>query len=572
MRLISLPRTYLSLRRYRRILGVLIKYGFGDLLWRLKVRHPLVGRLPRLRVIREVEALSRPERLRLAFEELGPTFIKLGQLLSLRPDLLPSEYTAELTKLQDEAPPVPFPQIEERIEEELGRPLEELFREFEEEPLAAASLAQVHRAVLKDKDGSEVAVKVLRPGIHEIIRADLIILEDLAQFISRHLPESRPYDPPGTAREFAKTLRRELDLIREGRNIELFRRNFADDPTVYIPKVFWDYTTAGVLTMERIVGIKITDLEGLERAGLDRRMVALNGVNAILKQIFEHGLFHADPHPGNILVLEGNVIAPLDFGMVGRLEEGLRLRLGELLWGIIRGEIERIVRVLREMGSLVPELDGGVEDEEGELSALALRADLADLLDRYSRVPLARLELTQLLDELMALVREHRLRLPSSLVMMGKALVIAEGVGKALDPEMELLPLAEPYIRRLAFRRTALRHELNAWTSALEEAGHLLQELPREIRSLARRVGRGELRLRFEHLGLDRPIMEMDRASNRISFALIIAALIVGSSLVMQLEAGPRLWELPLFGLLGYGLAALLGLWLILAILRSGRL
>jgi ubiquinone biosynthesis protein len=559
MRLTQLPRAYSGLRRYRQILAVLLKYGFGDLLARLKVRHPLLGRLPRLRAIKELEDLSRPARLRLAFEELGPTFIKLGQLLSLRLDLLPSEYAAELAKLQDEAMPLPFAQIKGKVEAQLGRALGELFQEFGEEPLAAASLAQVHRALLRD--GTEVVVKVQRPGIWETIRADLIILEDLAHFLVRHLPESEPFDPPGVVREFAKTLRRELDFVREGRNMELFRRNFQGDPTVYIPKVFWEYTTSEVLTMERIVGVKVTDLEGLERAGLDRHQVALNGANAILKQIFEHGLFHADPHPGNILVLEGNVIAPLDFGMVGRLDLELRERVGQLILAIARGDLAGLVRTLRELGSL---------DEQVDL--LALRADLADLLDRYSKTPLYRLELGRLLDEMMALVREHRLRLPPNLVMMGKALVIAEGVGRALDPELELLALAQPYLERLALRRGPLQKALQGWAGAWAESRELFQELPEGLRSIMSRLRQGRLKVQFELLGLEHLMQELDRASNRLAFALIIAALIIGSSLVMQLQAGPRLWGLSLFGFLGFGFAAFLGFWLVVAILRSGRL
>jgi ubiquinone biosynthesis protein len=559
MRLTRLPRAYSGLRRYRQILAVLLKYGFGDLLARLKVRHPLLGRLPRLRAIKELEDLSRPARLRLAFEELGPTFIKLGQLLSLRLDLLPPEYAAELAKLQDEAMPLPFAQIKGKVEAQLGRALGELFQEFGEEPLAAASLAQVHRALLRD--GTEVVVKVQRPGIWETIRADLIILEDLAHFLVRHLPESEPFDPPGVVREFAKTLRRELDFVREGRNMELFRRNFQGDPTVYIPKVFWDYTTSEVLTMERIVGVKVTDLEGLERAGLDRHQVALNGANAILKQIFEHGLFHADPHPGNILVLEGNVIAPLDFGMVGRLDLELRERVGQLILAIARGDLAGLVRTLRELGSL---------DEQVDL--LALRADLADLLDRYSKTPLYRLELGRLLDEMMALVREHRLRLPPNLVMMGKALVIAEGVGRALDPELELLALAQPYLERLALRRGPLQKALQGWAGAWAESRELFQELPEGLRSIMSRLRQGRLKVQFELLGLEHLMQELDRASNRLAFALIIAALIIGSSLVMQLQAGPRLWGLSLFGFLGFGFAAFLGFWLVVAILRSGRL
>lgn len=559
MRLTRLPRAYWSLRRYRQILAVLIKYGFGDLLEALKVRHPLAGRLPRLRVLKDLEGLSRPERLRLAFEELGPTFVKLGQLLSLRPDLIPPEYSAELTKLQDEVAPFPFKQIKEGVEGQLGRPLDLLCLEFEEQPLAAASLAQVHRAILKD--GTEAVVKVQRPQVRETIRADLIILEDLAGFIARYVPESELYDPLGTVRQFSKTLRRELDFVREGRNMELFRRNFAGDETIHIPRVFWELTTSEILTMERIVGIKVTDLEALERAGLDRRQIAINGANATLKQIFEHGFFHADPHPGNILVLENNVIAPLDFGMVGRLDQPLQEAIGEMLVGIVRKDVGRIVRALRELGSLYEQVDLG-----------AFRTDLGDFIDRYYKIPLYRLDVARLLDEAMMLMREHRVRLPANLVMMGKALVIEEGISRILYPELDMIALARPYVRRLVLQRLAPQRELRDWGVVLEEASRLLKELPGELRSIMKKIRRGELRAQFEHLGLDRLITEMDRASNRISFALIIAALIVGSSLVMQLQIGPWLFGLPLFGFLGYGFAAVLGLWLVIAILRSGRL
>jgi len=512
-----------------------------------------------LRALKDLEGRSRPERLRLAFEELGPTFVKLGQLLSLRPDLVPPEYATELSKLQDEAAPFPSAQAKRIIEGGLGCPLEELFAEFDEEPLAAASLAQVHRALLRD--GTEVVLKVQRPGIRDVIRADLIILEDLAGVIARYVPESEPYDPVGTVREFAKTLRRELDFVREGRNMEVFRRNFSGDETIYIPRIFWELTTSEVLTMERIVGIKVTDLEALERAGLDRRQIALNGAKAILKQVFEHGFFHADPHPGNILVLKDNVIAPLDFGMVGRLDRPLQEAIGELLVGIVRKDIERIVRALRELGGL---------DEGGDL--WAFRTDLGDFIDRYYKIPLYRLDVARLLDEAMALVREHRVRLPAGLVMMGKALVIEEGVGRVLYPQFDMITLARPYVRHIVFRRLVSQRELRDWGVVLEEAGRLLKELPEELRSIMGKIRRGELRAQFEHLGLDRLILELDRASNRISFAMIIAALIVGSSLVMQIEVGPRLFGLPLFGLLGFGFAAVLGFWLVIAILRSGRL
>ena len=345
MQVSKLTRTYHNIKRYRQILTILLRYGFDDVLGRLKIDYYIqLGKkiIPKFKA-QEIENKTTAERLRLALEELGPTFIKLGQMLSVRPDLIPENFIRELQKLQDEVPAFSVEQAKAEVESQLGKPVEQLFSSFDDVPLAAASIAQVHRA--EKKDGEQVAVKIQRPNIQSVIESDLNILFDLAELMEMHIPESELYNPVGIIQEFAKTIRRELDFIREGRNIDRFRRNFKDDETVYVAQVYWELTTERVLTMEFIDGIKISELDKLEAAGLDKKIIAFNGGQAILKQVFDHGFFHADPHPGNIFVLPNNVIAPLDFGMMGSLDEELMEIAGNLLTAIFRKDVNKYDKI-----------------------------------------------------------------------------------------------------------------------------------------------------------------------------------------------------------------------------------
>ena len=373
--------TYQDLKRYSHIAAVLVRHGFGDLLDRLKARYYVSwGRRTFTKKAREFEGLSTAERLRLAFEELGPTFIKLAQILSSRPDVLPPEFIEELSKLQDSVAPFPFADAKTLIEAQFGRPLTDLFISIEETPVAAASLAQVHRA--RTTLGDEVAVKVQRMGVKTIIETDIRILYDLAGLAERHLSESRYFEPVRLVDEFARTIRRELDFVREGRNIDRFRNYFADTPTVYIPKVYWDLTAPQVLTTEYIKGIKISNLERLEAAGLDRKAIAVNGANLILKEIFELHFFHADPHPGNLFVLENNVIAPVDFGMTGAIDEEIAQQMGDIFIAVVEKDVDALVDLLGTIG---------VTDELEDRSTFKL--DLRDLLERYYGVPLQQLDI-----------------------------------------------------------------------------------------------------------------------------------------------------------------------------------
>ena len=552
--------TYQDLKRYSHIAAVFARHGFGDLLSRLKGRYRASwAEKVFTKEAREFEGLSAAERLRLAFEELGPTFIKLAQILSSRPDLLPADFITELSKLQDSVAPFPFSEAKSLIEGQFGHPLTDLFASIEETPVAAASLAQVHRA--RTTSGDEVAVKIQRVGIEAIIETDIRILHDLAGLAERHLTESKYFEPVRLVDEFARTIRRELDFVREGRNIDRFRNYFAGTATVYIPKVYWDLTAPKVLTTEYVNGIKISDLEHLEAAGLDRKTIAVNGVNLILKEIFELHFFHADPHPGNLFVLENNVIAPVDFGMTGAIDEEIAQQMGGIFIAVVEKDVDALVNLLGTLG-----VTDGLENRN------TLKLELRDLLERYYGVPLQQVDTAKVFEEIMSVIRRYRLRLPPDLAIMGRTLLVSEGVGRMLYPEFRIIETARPYARKLMLQRFDPTKQLRELSKVVGETAALFKRLPSDLSEILSKIKKGDLAVRFEHRGLERLIGELDRSSNRLSFAVVIAALIIGSSLIFQTGVGPTLFGYPVVGLVGFLLASILGVWLLIGILRAGRL
>jgi len=561
VRFSTLTKTVKNIKRYRAIVQILIKYGFEDIIDRLKI--DIVIHEGKRKLLRkkseEFIPKSRHQRFRMVLEELGPTFIKLGQMLSTRTDIFPSETIKELQKLQDSVKPIPVKEIIESIEEELEKPLNELFKEFDRTPQAAASIAQVHRAVTKD--GMRVVVKVQRPNIKSTIVKDVAILSDLSQLIVRSIPESEVYDPVGLVEEFKSWIQQELDFYQEARNIDRFRKNFEGDSIVYIPEVYWNLTTDKIVTMEYIDGICINDIDAIEKAGLDRREIAKNGANAVLKQIFEHGFFHGDPHPGNIRVLPGNIIAPIDFGLVGRIDQETIEHLSDLLSGIVKKDSHRVVRVMMNMEMI-----------KDDINLSALRIDLTDMIDRYIDIPLSHINIDQVHDDFLKLVKVHKIRFPRNLYLMGKTFIVMESIGRELDPEFDILSLAKPYITRLILTRYNPARLTRDLIHILEAYSDLIRTLPDNIRQILVKVGKGQLGINLYHQGLNQLIRELDKSTNRLSFSLIIAALIISSSLIIQLNLGPKIFGLSAFGLLGYLTAAFLGFWLVIAILRSGRL
>ncbi|PLX87982.1 MAG: ubiquinone biosynthesis protein UbiB [Desulfuromonas sp.] len=560
--LTRINRNIRSLKRYRQVLGVLIKYGFGHIVEQLNINYylELSKRIVTLGTVSQgIERLTQPERLRMAMEELGPSFVKLGQLLSTRPDLIPKDYADEFRKLQDKVPAVPFDAIRTQIEAEFDRSIDELFAHIDPQPIAAGSVAQVHRSRLHS--GEEVVTKVRRPGIVEILETDLDILGGLAYLVDKHLPASDLYNPTGVVREFRRSIFREIDFTREGHVTERFAQQSLDTTIVRTPKVFWDQTGASVLTLEYIRGTKITDFTALEERNLNPKKIAENCASLLLEQILRHGLFHGDPHPGNILILPGEQICFLDYGMVGRLDDELKQQLAELLMAVLQRDADRILTLLIYSGELTREIDRP-----------ALKRDILEFIDDYYDLPLEQFNTGRLLTDFIDILNRYRIRFPADLILLAKALVTLEGVARQLDPDFNLVVHLQPRIERLIRDRVS-----PAWISRdLLGLGRsyssLVRQLPHDLRELLHRINHNKFKIDLEHRGLERLITDLDKSSNRISFSLIIAALVIGSSLIMQTDKGPMLLGFPVLGLFGYCIAGFLGLGLAIAVLRSGRL
>ena len=560
--ILRVNRNIRTIRRYRTILGVLIKYGFGHFVEQLNIDYylELGKRLVTLdKIPKDLERLSQPQRLRLVMEELGPTFIKLGQLLSTRPDVLDKAYILEFSKLQDKVPAVSFEEINAQIQRELGYPAEELFAEFSTKPLAAASIAQVHRGKLKS--GEEVVFKVRRPGIVKIVETDIDVLMGLAYLIEQHVPTMALYDPVGLVKEFRRSIMRELNFTREGRTVDRFAVNFAESETVYTPKIFWDYTGDIVLTMEYVDGIKISALEELTAQGYDLKEIARRGADAFLKQVLDFGLFHADPHPGNVFILPDQIICMLDYGMVGRLGQDLKDQLIDLLQALLNRDVDRIISQLLYSGELTDDSD-----------MKNLRRDLHDFIEDYYDIVLQDIKVGKLLTEFIEILTHHRIHFPADFMILAKALVIMEGVGRQLDPEFNMINHMRPYVNKLVFERFSPKNISEQAGRIVQAYSSLAKNLPQDIKEFVNRLNRNQFKIDLEHRGLEKLVTDLDRSSNRVSFAVVIGSLIVGSSLVMQIDKGPMILGFPLLGLLGYSIAGFLGLWLAIGILRSGRL
>ncbi len=557
----SIGRTYRHLNRYQRILRVLFKYGFNDLVDRLHIDQYLesglqmINRKPREQIAR----LSRPERLRLVFEELGPTFIKLGQLLSTRPDLVPPDFLDELAKLQDDIPPFSLTEVHTIFQEELGRSPEEVFHYFDSEPLAAASIGQVHRARLDD--GTELVVKVQRPGVENIIAVDLEILAHIAELMEQYLEEVQGHQPMAIVHEFARSLSREIDFSIELANIQRFASQFEGNPAIHVPMVYPELSTDRLLMMEYVVGIKSSKIEVLREQGYDLTLIAERGANLVMEQIFVHGFFHSDPHPGNIFILPDNVICFIDFGQMGRLSLKDREDFTDLVLNLVacneRESVNGVIKMTLQLSEV---------DREN------LGRDLGSLMDMYLYRPLDKLEAGKILRDLLDLVSRHKLSFKPNLYQMLKALSTVEGVGLMLDPKLELIRLAKPFMRKIRLGRMQpgrIFEELSLTGSAYI---HLLRDLPDELRTILYQLRSGRMRLEFEHRGLHSLGAALDRVSNRIAFAIVLAALIVGSSLIVLSDIPPRWHSIPIIGLIGYLVAGVMGFWLLLSIIRHGRL
>ncbi len=546
-------RTLAKIGRFRDLIAVLLRYGFDDMVDRLDV--PGMGLVRRLHSA-DVD-LTPHQRIRHALEELGPTFVKFGQIMSLRPDLLPPAMVLELQKLQDDVAPVGFSDIRPVIEEALGAGLEDRFSRFEETPTASASLSQVHRAVLKE-NGLVVAVKVQRPGIRGIIRTDLDILEAFARQVHDRVEGLQVYDLPNIVRVTRRLLLRELDFTREARNMKIARSFMEPNSGVRIPRVHMDLCAEKLLVMEFILGKRLREVDP---ATLEHpEILAGNGLRTAIKQILEDGFFHADPHPGNLLLVEGNVLCLIDWGMVGRLTTRDRYQLIDLIQTVVDRDSRRMVDCLLDMSS-----------NTESINRSHLERDLLDILDEFYSVPLKRLHLGHILLGIASLLRTHGLRLPSDLVVMIKALVTAEGSARRIYPDLNVVDEAESHLHRLAARRHSPRATWRELSITLGRYRNLTRDLPGRVTRILDKMDRGELHIRFEHENLDALRRTLDNSSNRLTLGVIIGAMIIGSSMVITTGIGPLLFGFPLLGILGYVVSAVLGLWLVFNILKSRR-
>jgi ubiquinone biosynthesis protein len=548
-----------DLSRLHEITSTLIRYGGGDLV-RVLGLGTLVesaGRILHWQENAEIRAMEPAVRARRALEDLGPTFVKLGQVLATRVDVFPPNWIAEFEKLQSAVPAVPFDDLRPEVVRALGRPLEEVFPEVETTAFAAASIAQVHRARLPD--GTPVVLKIRRPGIGPRIEADLRIVGHIARLMESEMPELRRYQPVQIVEEFAKSLRREMDLAFEARHMDKFRENFAGVDYVVIPRVYWQWTSEVMNVQELIEGLPGTDLKVVDAAGHDRRLLASRAADSVLKMILVDGFFHADPHPGNVFYLPGNRIAMLDFGMVGRLSEVRRDQIVDLLAALSR-------RDERGLTDVVIDWTGDAEVNEQRLAA-----DIGSLMFNYDKVAIKDVNVGQLLNELTAIMREHSIIVPSDLTLLFKALITLEGYGRQMDPEFRMVEHLTPFVRQLIVDRYKPRALAKRAERGLEDALALVSDLPRDVVRLVKEVRRGKFKIELDLKRLDHFGAQLDRSSNRLTLGVLIAALIVGSSIVMTVEGGPTLFGLPLFGLLGFLAACFLSMFLFFSIWRSGR-
>lgn len=551
-----------DIRRFNQILRILTKHGFGFAIQQLRLEDHIIGRgIIKMRIVRRfIEPReSRAVRLRKALEELGPTFIKFGQILSIRPDLIPLDLCNELSKLQDHVPPFGYECVRKQIRESFGKYPEELFASFDPEPLAAASLGQVHRAKLKT--GESVVVKVQRPDIRKMIETDIDILYTLAQLANRYMQEVRLFNPIGIVDEFSKVITKEIDFTCEAHNIDRFRKNFKNSAMVHIPAVFWDCTRSRVITTEEIKGIRLNDYLNQMHTAEEKKAVAANGANAVLQQIFIDGFFHADPHPGNIFILPNNVVAFIDFGMVGRLDEDTKDVIVSLLIAVSMKNINGILKALERLGAFV---------EEDTLHDF--KNDIADFLERYYDIPLKQIELSLILPQTIDLMTRHKLKISPQFHILNKALATIDGVARQLDPEFNTIAHTRPFVEKLVHDRYDMKHIIKEITSYSSELLDILRILPRDTYEIVKKIKRGKLKIEFEHQGLSKFISEMDKSSNRISFSLVISALIIGSSLIVMTNRGPLINGFPVLGIVGFVFAGFLGLGLAIGVLRSGRL
>ncbi|NLG49852.1 MAG: AarF/ABC1/UbiB kinase family protein [Chloroflexi bacterium] len=557
---LSLRGTAAEIARARNIAEILIRNGLGFLAENVGLTRFLPPWQAR-KVDADAQArmLSVPQRVRRTLEELGPTYIKLGQILSTRPDLLPPEYIVELSKLLDSSPPAPTAEIVSIIEKELGGPLDRWYASFSPEPIASASIGQVHRARLRD--GTDVVVKVQRPGVHATVNADLNLLRTQARFLEARSATLKAYGLTDLVEEFSQALRAELDYTTEARNADRIRATVGDEG-VLIPEVYWNLCTRRVLTLSDLKGLKLTEMDRLKARGYDLSSIADRLAKIYLKAVFVHGVFHADPHPANILVCDRE-IGLVDFGIVGYLTPRVKEDLGDLLFALVQQDAEEMVHVIARMGAMRSSYDRS-----------GLERDIQRLLARYYGASLESLPFAQFLVEVMEIAFRNQTRLPSDLALMARTVVILEGVTRSLDPSFLLTSYLEPFVVQLLKERVSVKRTVLEGIKTLRDLEALLHGLPRRVETLGEQLERGDLTVGVDVRNISQALRKLDNIANRLSFSVVVAALVMGSALLLRAGEATA-FTIPFTNIvipvaqIGFVVAALLGAWLLFSIVRS---
>jgi len=529
--------------RMKKILNILIKHGFGDFVEQLNVGR--VFSLKKLLRSEDRPGVSRAARARLTIEELGSTFIKFGQILSTRVDLLPPEWAAEFKKLQDEVPPFSYEEVVAVVESSLKCPLDQVFDDFQKPPCASASIAQVHYARLKD--GSEVAVKVQRPGIDRTISADLAILYTFAGLIEKYIPSMARYEPVTVVSQFEQTITKELDFSTEGAHAGRIARIFKKDERIIIPKVHWKYTTKRVLTMERVYGTVIDEVETLRVKGIDFKKVAEDAIRAFFIQVFDHGYFHADLHPGNLLVSDEGRIIYLDFGIMGRIDDETRKYLARMLFAVVKRDFRQMARVHLEMGLIHPDTD-----------LRAFEDELIEITEPIFGKPLNEINISELVMKLLNTAIHFDMKLQPNLLLLQKSMIIMEGVGREFYPELNMWKVAQPFILGWMKKEISPQKKLEEGKAIVQDLVRVGAELPHQASDLIKRLNEGRLKIDFAHLNLEKLIETIEENGRDFFTGFIIGSIILGSFYVIGSSRGPQFYDMPVVGLAGFAVAALM--------------
>jgi len=563
MRIFDIKKRYKLFLRYKTIANVMIKHGLGFVIEKIGLFRFLNFKSRFLKVISAEENQHKKgtlaERVRAALEELGPSFIKFGQLLSLRPDMVPEEFVQELSKLLDEVEPFSFDLAKKILEDEFRRPVDEIFSEITQEPIGSASIAQVHKAILLN--GDKVIIKIRRPDIEKTIESDIEILFHFAKILAGSFPEVKLYEPVRMVGEFAKHIRREMDFTIEAQSCERFAKNFKDDPSVHIPKVHWDYNTSCVLVLEYISGIKADRVEELKALGFDTKAIAHNGASAFFKMVLIDGLFHGDPHPGNVFIRHDSTIAFIDFGITGKLTEEHQARIVNLFVGFMTKDVDKIVKNLLVMGVLPASIDIGL-----------LKYEIEEFIDDHYGRPLKNIEFGKVMLQTIRIAVKHKIRVPAEYSLLSKATMEIEAIGRNMDPEFEAHSIAGPFLKEITKKLLWPQNFSRFMVNFAEDIKELVTESPRSFNSIIKKVEKGKLAIEFHHIGLEELIHKLDTVSSRISIALIASAIIVASGFIVMTGRGPVYHGIPTLGLIGFFIAGVFGVALVLSVLRSGKL